>query len=36
MCPADVVGDLDTIPGLTADEREWISSKTALTLLGEK
>lgn len=35
MCPPDVVGDLDTIPGLTAEEREWISSRTALTLFGE-
>jgi hypothetical protein len=35
MCPPDVVGDLDTIPSLTADELEWISSKTALQLFGE-
>ncbi len=35
MCPPDVVGDLELIPGLTAEEREWISSKTALRLFGE-
>jgi aminocarboxymuconate-semialdehyde decarboxylase len=30
------VGQVDAIPGLTAAEREWICSKTARSLLGEK
>ena len=30
------VGQVDAIPGLTAAEREWICSKTAKSLLGEK
>jgi len=30
------VGQVDAIPGLTAAEREWICSKTAKKLLGEK
>jgi aminocarboxymuconate-semialdehyde decarboxylase len=30
------VGQVDAIPGLTADEREWIYSRTARSLLGEK
>jgi len=34
--PAMQVGQVDAIPGLTAAEREWICSKTAKLLLGEK
>jgi hypothetical protein len=30
------VGQVDAIPGLTSAEREWICSKTAKALLGEK
>ena len=30
------VGQVDAIPGLTAEEREWICEKTAKSLLGEK
>jgi hypothetical protein len=30
------VGQVDAIPGLTPAEREWIYSKTAKLLLGEK
>jgi aminocarboxymuconate-semialdehyde decarboxylase len=30
------VGQVDAIPGLTAAERDWICSKTAKSLLGEK
>jgi len=33
---AKQVGQVDAIPGLTAAEREWICSKTAKKLLGEK
>src|SRR5688572_20157899 len=33
---AKQVGQVDAIPGLTAAEREWICSKTAKSLLGEK
>ena len=33
---AKQVGQVDAIPGLTAAEREWICSKTARSLLGEK
>lgn len=35
MCPPDPVGDIDAIPKLTAEEREWLTSKTALSLFGE-
>ncbi|HEX9672232.1 MAG TPA: amidohydrolase family protein [Burkholderiales bacterium] len=33
---AKQVGQVDAIPGLTAAEREWICSKTAKSLLGER
>ena len=29
------VGQVDAIPGITAEEREWICMKTAKKLLGE-
>jgi aminocarboxymuconate-semialdehyde decarboxylase len=35
MGPDDPMGSLDAIPGLTPEEREQVSSKTALALLGE-
>jgi aminocarboxymuconate-semialdehyde decarboxylase len=33
---AKQVGQVDAIPGLTREEREWICEKTAKSLLGEK
>ncbi len=33
---AKQVGQVDAIPGLTKEEREWICEKTAKSLLGEK
>jgi aminocarboxymuconate-semialdehyde decarboxylase len=33
---AKQVGQVDAIPGLTREEREWICEKTARSLLGEK
>jgi aminocarboxymuconate-semialdehyde decarboxylase len=33
--PTEPVADIDAIPGLTASEREWVCSKSALSLLGE-
>jgi aminocarboxymuconate-semialdehyde decarboxylase len=33
---AKQVGQVDAVPGLTRDEREWICSRTAKSLLGEK
>ncbi|HYC47357.1 MAG TPA: amidohydrolase family protein [Burkholderiales bacterium] len=35
MGPPDVVGAIDAIPDLTASEREYVCSLTALSLLGE-
>jgi aminocarboxymuconate-semialdehyde decarboxylase len=35
MAPADLMGHLDAIPDLSASEREYVSSLTALGLLGE-
>jgi aminocarboxymuconate-semialdehyde decarboxylase len=35
MGPDDPMGSLDAIPALTPEEREQVSSKTALALLGE-
>ena len=35
MAPPDLMGAIDAIPGLTATEREYLSSVTALSLLGE-
>jgi aminocarboxymuconate-semialdehyde decarboxylase len=35
MAPDDIMGSIDAIPGLTASEREYICSLTALELLGE-
>jgi aminocarboxymuconate-semialdehyde decarboxylase len=32
----DPLGRLDATPGITADEREWIRSRTAAKLLGEQ
>ena len=30
------VGQVNAVPGLTRDEREWICNRTAKSLLGEK
>jgi aminocarboxymuconate-semialdehyde decarboxylase len=35
MAPADLIGGIDAIPDLTASEREYVCSLTALSLLGE-
>jgi aminocarboxymuconate-semialdehyde decarboxylase len=35
MAPPDLMGHIDSIPDLTAAEREQVCSKTALSLLGE-
>jgi aminocarboxymuconate-semialdehyde decarboxylase len=35
MGPADLMGGIDAIPDLTASEREYVCSLTALSLLGE-
>ena len=35
MGPADLMGAIDAIPDLSASEREYICSLTALSLLGE-
>lgn len=35
MAPDDIMGSIDAIPGLTASEREYLCSLTALELLGE-
>ena len=35
MGPPDVIGAIDAIPDLTASEREYVCSLTALSLLGE-
>ena len=35
MAPADLMGGIDAIPDLTASEREYVCSLTALSLLGE-
>ena len=35
MAPADLMGHIDSIPDFTAEEREWVCSRTALSLLGE-
>ncbi len=35
MGPVDPLGSIDSIPKLTATEREWLCSKTAKRLLGE-
>ena len=35
MGPADLMGGIDAIPGLTPGEREQVCSRTALSLLGE-
>jgi aminocarboxymuconate-semialdehyde decarboxylase len=35
MGPDDPMAAVDAIPGLTAEEREWICEKTARSLLGE-
>lgn len=35
MAPPDLMGSLDAIPDLTASEREYVCSLTALSLLGE-
>jgi aminocarboxymuconate-semialdehyde decarboxylase len=35
MGPADLMGGIDGIPDLTASEREYVCSLTALSLLGE-
>jgi len=36
MGPAQPMAAIDAIPGLTASEREWVCTKTAQSLLGEK
>jgi len=36
MGPADPLGSIAAIPNLSATEREWVCSKTAKRLLGEK
>jgi aminocarboxymuconate-semialdehyde decarboxylase len=36
MGPPDLLGGIDTIPELTASEREYVCSLTALSLLGEQ
>jgi aminocarboxymuconate-semialdehyde decarboxylase len=36
MGPDSPLGSIDAIPGLTAAEREWVCSRTAKALLGEK
>jgi aminocarboxymuconate-semialdehyde decarboxylase len=35
MAPADLMGGIDAIPDLTASEREYVCSLTALSLLGD-
>ena len=36
MGPDDPLGAIEAIPGITAGEREWLCSKTARKLLGER